>query len=168
MTTGPGVRGSSPLARGLHLPELHYFWDEGIIPARAGFTGVDMRLAALRADHPRSRGVYKTHDAQHRKSPGSSPLARGLQGADHAAPVENRIIPARAGFTTTSGRRWPGGWDHPRSRGVYLLVVGGDRARQGSSPLARGLRPRERTSRGSGRIIPARAGFTRPRSGRRS
>ena len=52
------------------------------------------------------------------------------------------------------------GWDHPRSRGVYisrcLLVT----TPPGSSPLARGLRHPQGQRAGACRIIPARAGFT--------
>ena len=52
--------------------------------------------------------------------------------------------------------------DHPRSRGVYP-AGGSSRGRAGgSSPLARGLPAREILARAEGRIIPARAGFTRP------
>ena len=51
-----------------------------------------------------------------------------------------RIIPARAGFTTLRLGAVSGAGDHPRSRGVY--VDGGTTyaCRAGSSPLARGLR----------------------------
>ena len=91
---------------------------------------------------------------------GSSPLARGLRDSSGDETVHGRIIPARAGFTggcSTAPRRSP---DHPRSRGVYMLLRAWVRWKPGSSPLARGLRfvPLARdTPRG---IIPARAGFT--------
>ena len=50
--------------------------------------------------------------------------------------------------------------DHPRSRGVYWRVQRARYARQGSSPLARGLQD-DRSDLSLGpRIIPARAGFT--------
>ena len=51
--------------------------------------------------------------------------------------------------------------DHPRSRGVYFGRWTARSPGIGSSPLARGLRlPHARTEI-LGRIIPARAGFTR-------
>ena len=50
--------------------------------------------------------------------------------------------------------------DHPRSRGVYAGVDGAGALVVGSSPLARGLRPRRRVAYRHYRIIPARAGFT--------
>ena len=95
---------------------------------------------------------------------GSSPLARGLHGRTDRLGDPARIIPARAGFTT-SGGVWAGrGWDHPRSRGVYPHVTAYGLRTGGSSPLARGLRPPvEPVQVGQG-IIPARAGFTRPDS----
>ena len=57
-------------------------------------------------------------------------------------PVRDRtgIIPARAGFTPRAAVRARPTRDHPRSRGVYVIVVGGERNDVGSSPLARGLR----------------------------
>ena len=51
--------------------------------------------------------------------------------------------------------------DHPRSRGVYALQCAAYARADGSSPLARGLRPLRRGRRGESGIIPARAGFTR-------
>ena len=115
-------------------------------------------------DHPRSRGVYKTHDAQHTNSPGSSPLARGLQEIVNAELKTIRIIPARAGFTRDSlSRSLPSG-DHPRSRGVYSLPHFPYPPRVGSSPLARGLLRMGAVARAAKRIIPARAGFTTRRA----
>ena len=53
----PGC-GSSPLARGLPQATACIVICVGIIPARAGFTGLRVRLSQPIADHPRSRGVY--------------------------------------------------------------------------------------------------------------
>ena len=155
-----GVRGSSPLARGLLSPVPVLACVFGIIPARAGFTrpvpGVRLGLG----DHPRSRGVYTYNCPNYVGELGSSPLARGLPDSDSQGGEHPRIIPARAGFTGTgaSGRRR--GRDHPRSRGVYGDLVDRLRAAGGSSPLARGLRPSSMPSRTCVGIIPARAGFT--------
>ena len=92
---------------------------------------------------------------------GSSPLARGLRVGVMVTYTVHRIIPARAGFTLSWTFTDPRPPDHPRSRGVYLgrdanVYCGG-----GSSPLARGLRRRDRGDRNGSGIIPARAGFTR-------
>ena len=134
--------GSSPLARGLPAPSPTSRW-------RA-------------TDHPRSRGVYSLHLVPGRDDGGSSPLARGLHRGGHGRQPLARIIPARAGFTL----HW---WvtpcspaDHPRSRGVYPKHGWVQAMQAGSSPLARGLRQGALDPRSHPRIIPARAGFTRP------
>ena len=113
---------------------------------------------------------------------GSSPLARGLRCRHSSILLTVRIIPARAGFTTSAPLTSAPGSDHPRSRGVYVLpplaaiigvmdhprsrgVYGGlftpGRRKAGSSPLARGLRLGHHLIGIARRIIPARAGFTR-------
>ena len=98
---------------------------------------------------------------------GSSPLARGLLlPGRHTVPCVG-IIPARAGFTRTSRACACPTGDHPRSRGVYRRRSRRSRARQGSSPLARGLLGTTFHYFLSARIIPARAGFTRRRARRR-
>ena len=91
---------------------------------------------------------------------GSSPLARGLQARPPPRRPRRRIIPARAGFTSHAPHRPDRGGDHPRSRGVYLLMSGLLRGCRGSSPLARGLRCLLCRELSAERIIPARAGFT--------
>ena len=71
-----------------------------------------------------------------------------------------RIIPARAGFTLRGSVAW-GHWrDHPRSRGVYSVYGQVTERKEGSSPLARGLRGLRMDRRWHMGIIPARAGFT--------
>ena len=72
-----------------------------------------------------------------------------------------RIIPARAGFTGFSFGFGCVGWDHPRSRGVYMFSTVISRESKGSSPLARGLLGTDLDGFMGDRIIPARAGFTR-------
>ena len=71
---------------------------------------------------------------------GSSPLARGLRRAWRGRGRCRRIIPARAGFTCHEWHPRHHAWDHPRSRGVYLVQVCLEVGHRG--------------------IIPARAGFT--------
>ena len=111
-------------------------------------------------DHPRSRGVYYALTWMRSKAAGSSPLARGLRRGHRHHGEPERIIPARAGFTTGMGTLQDKIRDHPRSRGVYVRPY--DRIVQayGSSPLARGLLNVAEIRHGSSRIIPARAGFT--------
>ena len=95
---------------------------------------------------------------------GSSPLARGLRDRARSRAAWRRIIPARAGFTGLVPVTYPGGRDHPRSRGVYVCSPRFRRLAMGSSPLARGLRRRRGRRTRARRIIPARAGFTPPTS----
>ena len=96
------------------------------------------------------------------KAEGSSPLARGLRRRDRDSGGVGRIIPARAGFTRGPDRPTVARADHPRSRGVYARPRDPYPASAGSSPLARGLRIRPYLLELDLRIIPARAGFTRP------
>ena len=133
--------GSSPLARGLPGHGARGPRITRIIPARAGFTtGETCELSEL-MDHPRSRGVYTCMATLHF--------------------AFTWIIPARAGFTYCPRKPWCPYRDHPRSRGVYDLRSVIRKARIGSSPLARGLRVGIACLLVGGRIIPARAGFTR-------
>ena len=71
------------------------------------------------------------------------------------------IIPARAGFTLVRLLTCALDGDHPRSRGVYDHPQTRLLRRDGSSPLARGLRSPVKLKAEFIRIIPARAGFTR-------
>ena len=138
------ARGSSPLARGLPSE-----WDRltetfRIIPARAGFTSGRWPGTPASRDHPRSRGVYVTGGLVVALNRGSSPLARGLL-----------IQTPRLGYFDA---------DHPRSRGVYASPSATFAMEVGSSPLARGLQEHDPQRDLAARIIPARAGFTEPRS----
>ena len=155
-----GVLGSSPLARGLQPRPRTRGDKKGIIPARAGFTTTSTRGIRRPGDHPRSRGVYLTHDRSPPHWAGSSPLARGLLVSSTTPSRSARIIPARAGFTAIRRPRSLWTWDHPRSRGVYLPEIPLFVTFSGSSPLARGLRSWWSPFWGLARIIPARAGFT--------
>ena len=132
-----------------------------IIPARAGFTSGEARYKYTIRDHPRSRGVYPYRVLHRRRRRGSSPLARGLHDPEPVDGRERRIIPARAGFTSAVGPGDHHAWDHPRSRGVYSPPPPSPSLAAGSSPLARGLPAADQINKMYGRIIPARAGFTR-------
>ena len=131
-----------------------------IIPARAGFTTGTRFWSGPPWDHPRSRGVYKAPITRPWYRMGSSPLARGLLRGRLRQGGHDRIIPARAGFTTPPSPRCTGSRDHPRSRGVYAAALLRRASARGSSPLARGLRTTGVGRAVALRIIPARAGFT--------
>ena len=117
--SSPTDRGSSPLARGLHVILSSGAEGGGIIPARAGFTWRARSTGTWCPDHPRSRGVYSTLFDANWAVMGSSPLARGLRPTRRSGQYRARIIPARAGFTTPRRSSPPTSADHPRSRGVY-------------------------------------------------
>ena len=153
--------GSSPLARGLLGDTHEHLRLSGIIPARAGFTCTRHRPGRSPQDHPRSRGVYALVHRSMEFSRGSSPLARGLQLCTLCRSHDERIIPARAGFTTSTRRASLRMRDHPRSRGVYALAPSAFSSAGGSSPLARSLPDEQPLIVRRRRIIPARAGFTR-------
>ena len=154
------LSGSSPLARGSPHGPPHRQPGRGIIPARAGFTLVSACRSGVSGDHPRSRGVHGGGWGDGVAGLGSSPLARGSLLHREVGRSVDRIIPARAGFTSPTPAAAPSPSDHPRSRGVHSgfdvrAFLGG-----GSSPLARGSQePHSGQQRPSG-IIPARAGFT--------
>ena len=114
-------------------------YDEGIIPARAGFTRNRVSQLCSHTDHPRSRGVYGDQSSLLGGRLGSSPLARGLRRPILPVRRSVGIIPARAGFTFASATAWLTSRDHPRSRGVYNHVTPPNPRFMGSSPLARGL-----------------------------
>ena len=114
----------------------------------------------MRRDHPRSRGVYKISSSARAGLLGSSPLARGLHRPGLADPAPARIIPARAGFTSTTRRARSASRDHPRSRGVYPDLEVFAASVTGSSPLARGLLVSPYRWVLLVGIIPAHAGFT--------
>ena len=154
------ARGSSPLARGLLARDLRRMGLDRIIPARAGFTAARVRRRRRGADHPRSRGVYRSSSGMTPPWSGSSPLARGLRLPGRILRFTPGIIPARAGFTRAPPRTRPPARDHPRSRGVYWPERPAWTLSSGSSPLARGLPDAELGRLGGPRIIPARAGFT--------
>ena len=160
------IVGSSPLARGLRVMLFLVDTVLGIIPARAGFTYPWVMRTKQLPDHPRSRGVYRVRFWEMTLSKGSSPLARGLLLGGHPSHPPSRIIPARAGFTQARRHARHRPRDHPRSRGVYPNTKSPTSTARGSSPLARGLLKRDGENIDGRGIIPARAGFTHPRSTR--
>ena len=153
-------RGSSPLARGTLDNVVRPVWDGRLIPARAGNTERRERSSPSATAHPRSRGEHLRAPIESVKNSGSSPLARGPParlGSRHAL---RRLIPARAGNTFAPWHPEDEKAAHPRSRGEHWLGSTKDRHPYGSSPLARGTRPRIRGLSFRLRLIPARAGNT--------
>ena len=115
----PDPVGSSPLARGPHIQQVHKLAFFGIIPARAGSTGSRRRHGRASRDHPRSRGVHALCRGFIDEPIGSSPLARGPRGQIDGYYTVVGIIPARAGSTPVDEGILIDPRDHPRSRGVH-------------------------------------------------
>ena len=91
---------------------------------------------------------------------GSSPLTRGLLITGGVASATDGIIPAHAGTTLYCSCFTPDFWDHPRSRGDYIIVIYLIPRLPGSSPLTRGLRYVGTYPLAIIGIIPAHAGTT--------
>ena len=139
------------------MPEL-----ERLIPARAGNTESLEASSASHEAHPRSHGEHSSGLSSSGCSGGSSPLARGTRILLVTLLRYRRLIPARAGNTVVllSARIvLPA---HPRSRGEHIMVDASVSHRRGSSPLARGTLRESVKHRARERLIPARAGNTRP------
>ena len=111
-------------------------------------------------DHPRTRGVYARSQDSSLGGSGSSPHTRGLPTTPSFSVVGLRIIPAHAGFTLGDLPLYGHREDHPRTRGVYNLMVWHRGVMRGSSPHTRGLQRQNHEPHAHRRIIPAHAGFT--------
>ena len=131
-----------------------------LIPARAGSTALWFLLRRVPAVHPRSCGE-RTHltDAEV-AHPGSSPLARGTRNVNRLQAVEARLIPARAGNTSSNALAAFFMPAHPRSHGEHSMNAAVSGSCIGSSPLARGTQSACRRLQAEVWLIPARAGNT--------
>ena len=153
--------GSSPRARGQLSSSLLVADSARIIPACAGSTSREVHQIHLGPDHPRVRGVNPCPRANSGMHLGSSPRARGQRGPQRPAQGSGRIIPACAGSTAVVSPPLEVPADHPRVRGVNASELSTSSIETGSSPRARGQRPKRREYLRVGRIIPACAGSTR-------
>ncbi len=122
----------------------------------------------VRWAHPRSRGEHPPGPRGLTAEDGSSPLARGAPLVVAESGDVTGLIPARAGSTTGTLPTPAAAPAHPRSRGEHHPIAHEWRPRVGSSPLARGALDRRHLTVDVGRLIPARAGSTPSRPGRRA
>ena len=154
--------GSSPRVRGKRETGREKTRRNRIIPARAGQTRWCPPWRSLYPDHPRACGANGWLPIEDRYNTGSSPRVRGKREALHEHPARFRIIPARAGHTglVSSSSVWR--TDHPRACGANSGVFTLSANISGSSPRVRGKRVELWLFRIHRRIIPARAGQTRP------
>ena len=154
------IRGSSPLARGTRAWMTRNESRARLIPARAGNTVRDGVHLGSGSAHPRSRGEHHHLQGLSGALVGSSPLARGTQSLSPVKEVNIRLIPARAGNTTSPSTCTATRTAHPRSRGEHRKPCLPNAASSGSSPLARGTHHHQAPAVLPPRLIPARAGNT--------
>ena len=154
-------RGSSPLVRGQPPRYRLRRIRRRIIPARAGPTSHSAEADRQSADHPRSCGANGCRCSVCGYGFGSSPLVRGQPHRRDWHVHHLRIIPARAGPTSTRPSTHTVPTDHPRSCGANLATNAGPSCCCGSSPLVRGQHDTPTIWSVRWRIIPARAGPTR-------
>ena len=152
--------GSSPLARGTLLARASNDGTQRLIPARAGNTTPPRKAEHQLSAHPRSRGEHPRQCDGPPCCLGSSPLARGTQWRQLLKQRFSRLIPARAGNTSTVRTNHARHQAHPRSRGEHGVGFGGLSVVAGSSPLARGTHGDDASVGHLSRLIPARAGNT--------
>ena len=134
----PGVYGSSPRGRGKQRPPANYLTAGGLIPARAGKTGMSVSRKNTARAHPRAGGENVRVRRSILSTQGSSPRGRGKRGPDHRIICQRGLIPARAGKTRDHGTRHDQRAAHPRAGGENLAEQGWDVPALGSSPRGRG------------------------------
>ena len=153
--------GSSPRVRGKRRHRRRDEGRPGLIPARAGKT---IRLDPPGLDkgaHPRACGENLVTIHKGVLADGSSPRVRGKPDLAHGGLVHDRLIPARAGKTSSTTPIRSCSWAHPRACGENLVCGHGASAPRGSSPRVRGKLGGPVGFGDGGGLIPARAGKTR-------
>ena len=112
--------GSSPRMRGAQDVVYDLATFVRIIPAYAGSTLYHWSKAGFDRDHPRVCGEHFVLCRVIQLSRGSSPRMRGAPHARGATCRAVGIIPAYAGSTLRTRRRFGSRWDHPRVCGEHL------------------------------------------------
>ena len=141
---------------------------ERSIPARAGETALLIRSVRDTRVHPRACGGNSGKGSWRPACRGPSPRVRGKPAVGVALMAVARSIPARAGETL-------GRWGFVASKGVHPRACGGNHRQLPGPGHLRGPSPRVRGKRRPGAVrerhrgsIPARAGETLGRAGRRA
>ena len=152
--------GSSPLTRGKPPRSSSTSSATRLIPAHAGKTTPACESANGSTAHPRSRGENEEAASADGLEAGSSPLTRGKLHPKTGKPLDDGLIPAHAGKTSTYSHTRAHPRAHPRSRGENPGVSSGRWTPAGSSPLTRGKHRRQAQRPGRAGLIPAHAGKT--------
>ena len=158
--------GSSPRVRGKLQGRRHRKPPERLIPARAGKTGPRSPQRGPPAAHPRACGENLSGIGSTLNTWGSSPRVRGKRAELHSLLHELGLIPARAGKTAVVGAGASKASAHPRACGENVGNSDTPNNTNGSSPRVRGKPDRGHGPPVHARLIPARAGKTKPRSRR--
>ena len=152
--------GSSPRGRGKRDDTRYRRLRVRLIPARAGKTTVVHAHLTPPWAHPRAGGENRALFQRGYSPLGSSPRGRGKHPFLAAILPPVRLIPARAGKTSTRQRVNCVTWAHPRAGGENALSPRRRGRTRASSPRGRGKRAAQRRLFRSSGLIPARAGKT--------
>ena len=112
-------RGSSPRLRGARLHLGRRRRRDGIIPALAGSTRLELGSVERLGDHPRACGEHRTPSCLTWCCPGSSPRLRGALTWNGHLWESKGIIPALAGSTLAEQTVSDCWRDHPRACGEH-------------------------------------------------
>ena len=134
--------GSSPRARGTLNSSVSSCLDMRFIPAGAGNTRADTRMAIRQAVHPRGCGEHSLSFSVANSATGSSPRVRGTLPLRSTIERINRFIPAGAGNTFLRYIVEPLQSVHPRGCGEHHRPAKRPAFKAGSSPRVRGTRRR--------------------------
>ena len=180
--------GSSPRGQGLPVEHVLDRAPNRTIPASAGPTGKGRGMDVRERGCPRTPGAYASWSWQTYRKRGSSPVLRGLRGANiyqwsvvwtipapsgltppllrgllvqvDLVPIGHRTIPGCAGHTPSSWSETSQRTDHPRLGGAYKTCLRRLTFSGGSSPRGQGLPVEHVLDRAPNRTIPASAGPT--------
>ncbi len=155
-------RSSSPRERGSAgwdtCPRLHVF----VLPARAGVSRPRGRPPGPRGRPPRASGGQPDQHGPRVEHHLSSPRERGSAADDVEQEFANGVLPARAGVSRR--RAWPGrcASSPPRASGGQPPDIRIRGTSRWSSPRERGSAAEQEAGVAGGRVLPARAGVSRP------
>ena len=153
-------RGSSPHVRGARFMDRDNVHEEGIIPACAGSTLLELQNLLLYGDHPRMCGEHIEPTWYAVAVSGSSPHVRGALQPLGAKALVRGIIPACAGSTRSESCCPRRQRDHPRMCGEHESWFEYTAKTTGSSPHVRGAPHAQLAHAVLLGIIPACAGST--------
>ena len=150
--------GSSPHARGTHVPADFLDFLLRFIPACAGNAARGLNSRHRWTVHPRMRGERRKINRHSGVAAGSSPHARGTRNIDTPRVTCSRFIPACAGNACVRAYGPNNTTVHPRMRGERKTSDLCKQHPDGSSPHARGTQACRQCGGNCARFIPACAG----------